>query len=92
MKTYTIPQKISGSGSIHDIESDLYERDIRFPKNHIFAVVLAAYYGGKGYSVHRTQEAAVKKALALNDYSYVIINDRGDRLVLNFDGLLVKTS
>jgi len=31
MKIYTIKQRESGTGSIHDISSDLYDRDICFP-------------------------------------------------------------
>jgi len=31
MTIYTINQKTSGTGSIHDLASDLMDRDIKFP-------------------------------------------------------------
>lgn len=64
MKIYTIPQKMINSGSIHDIASDMFDREIRFPKGSLYAVVDASYYGGKGYTTHRTAQAAAKKSAA----------------------------
>jgi len=31
MKTYIIKKKMSGTGTIHDLASDLFDREIRFP-------------------------------------------------------------
>lgn len=59
MPTFTIPQKMSNSGSIHDIASDMYDREIVFAPGCKFAVVLASYYGGKGYTTHRSEDAAI---------------------------------
>jgi hypothetical protein len=79
MKSYTIEQKMSNSGSIHDIASDQFDRVIEFRGAAKYAVVLASYYGGKGYTTHATEEAACQQAYKLSkqDYSYTIIDTDG---------------
>lgn len=77
MTTYTIPQKMSNSGSIHDIASDMYDRDIVFAPGCKYAVVLASYYGGKGYTTHRTEGAAIAASRRQADYSHCIIDTDG---------------
>lgn len=86
MTIYTIEQKMSGTGTIHDIESDLYDRDIRFRDGENFAVVLAAYYGGSGYTTHNTAEAAIKQSGRVQDYSHQIIDRAGNRYTIAPDG------
>ena len=54
MKILTIKQKMSGTGSIHDLASGFEDREIKFPNGFKFAVVKANYYGGRGYTTHRT--------------------------------------
>lgn len=88
MTTYTIPQKMSCSGSIHDIASDLYDREIKFTKGCKFAVVLSSYYGGKGYTTHKTEEAAIRASRANNDYSHAIIDTYGSQYDVNYDQLV----
>jgi len=88
MTTYTIPQKMSGTGSIHDIASEHFDRDIVFAPGCNYAVVLASYYGGKGYTTHRTAEAAAKAARRLSDWSYRIIDQTGRGYLLYGDGLV----
>lgn len=88
MTTYTISQK-GDAGSIHDIASALYDREIDFPKNHIYAVVLADYYGGKGYTTHRTAAAAIAKSREMSNYSHAIINLDGTHLEAISDDTLV---
>ena len=78
MKKYTIPKKMSGTGTIHDIASDQYDRDIIFGPGCKFAVVLAAYYGGRGYTTHRTAAAAIAADRRLKGYSRAIIDDSGN--------------
>lgn len=85
MIVYTIPQKMSGTGNIHDISSNLYDRDIKFPAGAIYAVVLASYYGGRGYSTHRTEKAAIQASHNRGDYSHVIIDPRGNEYAIDFD-------
>jgi hypothetical protein len=78
MTTITIPQKMSNSGSIHDIASDMFDRDIVFAPGCKFAVVLASYYGGKGYTTHKTAEAAVRAYNSTNGYSRTVLDINGD--------------
>lgn len=84
MKTiYTIPKKMSGTGSIHDIASDLYARDIVFGNGCRFAVVLASYYGGKGYTTHRTEQATIAASRKVKEYSHAIIDTNGNRFIFD---------
>lgn len=80
--TYTIPAKSSNSGSIHDIASQHGDREIRFAPGCKFAVVRASYYGGKGYTTHKTAEAAAKASKAQGDYSHEIIDSDGAEYVV----------
>ena len=85
MKSYTIEQKMSNSGSIHDIASDQFDRVIEFRGAAKYAVVLASYYGGKGYTAHATEESACRQAhkLSKQEYSYTIIDADGVEYVSN---------
>lgn len=60
-------------------------------KNCDFAVVLASYYGGKGYSTHN-EEYAIKKYNHLKklEYSHQIIDKEGNYYAVHYDRL-VKT-
>jgi len=83
--THTIPAKMSGTGSIHDIASDMYDRDIVFANGCIYAVVLAAYYGGKGYTTHKTECAAIAAAKRQEEYSMAIIDRDGVEYTIQHD-------
>lgn len=85
---YTIPQKMSGTGSIHDIASQHFDRDIIFAKNAIYAVVRASYYGGKGYTTHKTAEATIRASKAIANYSHVIMDIRGNTYMIGVYGQL----
>jgi len=76
--TYTIPMNTSGNASIHDIASQDQDRVITFAKDCRFAVVDADYYGGKGYTTHKTEAAAVKAAVANGPVSFDIIDIVGN--------------
>lgn len=78
----TINQKMSGTGNIHDLVSDLEDRVISGPGK--YAVVLASYYGGKGYTTHKTAEAAAKKSNSLHKegFSHAILDEHGNRLAV----------
>ena len=86
--TYIIPQKMSGTGSIHDIASNMYDRDIVFPLGCKFAVVLASYYQGKGYTTHRTEEAAIAASRRNRDFSHCIIDTEGNEYEVAGDCLV----
>lgn len=78
--TYIIPQKTSGTGSIHDMASDTADREIIFAPGCKFAVVLASYYGGKGYTTHKTEKAAIKASRKIGGYSHCIIDVAGNQI------------
>ena len=60
MTTIIIPQKPANAGSIHDINSDMMDRAISVPHGSTHVIILAAYYGGRGYSTHQSVEAAAR--------------------------------
>lgn len=86
MKTYTIPAKMSGTGSIHDIASQHYDREIKFRKGCEYAIVWASYYGDT-YKTFKSAEACAKAARKIDD-SFVIIDSDGNRYVSNYDDLV----
>ncbi len=78
MTIYTIPSKLSNTGSIHDIASEHGDRVIQFAPGCKYAVVRASYYGGKGYSTHKTDQAAAKASNGQGNYSHNIIDSEGN--------------
>ena len=72
-----LAQKQSNSGSIHDLSSEHYEREIKFAAGAAYAVVPASYYGFDGTS-HKTAEAAIRAKRKLGDYSCQIIDRDGN--------------
>ena len=88
MNTYTIEQKMSGTGNIHDISSDMFDRSIVFAPGCEYAVVLARYYGGKGYTTHKTETAAIAASNRNKDYSHVIIDTEGNKYDVYYDRLV----
>lgn len=91
MKTYTIKQKMSNTGSIHDLASPNFDRDIVFCGGAKYAVVLAAYYGGEGYTTHLREGTAAAKSieLARDGYSHEIIDTDGNLYVAHRGELLL---
>jgi hypothetical protein len=94
MKKVIIPQKMSGTGSIHDLASDLGPREIKFPQGAKFAVVLATYYGGRGYSTHTTESATIQADRRNREFSRQIIGVDGWTydvdMSSSYDGALVR--
>ena len=91
MKSLSIylAQKQSNSGSIHDLSSEHFEREIKFASGAIYAIVPAAYYGLDGTS-HRTADAAIMAKRKLGHYSCQII-DRCGKYYDEQDGKLYQT-
>lgn len=87
MTILTIPQKMSNTGSIYDLASDQYDRDIRFRAGEVYAIVDAAYYGGKGYSTYRSVTTAIK-ASRKHPYAHQIIDARGQVYAVDYDRLV----
>ena len=76
--TYIIRQQ--ESASVYEIASNIMDRKIHFGPGCVFAVVLAAYYGGKGYTTHKTEQTAIRAAKKVSAaYSYEIIDTTGAR-------------
>lgn len=93
-KSIVIEMKMSNSGSIYDIASDTYTRTIKFRKNENFAVIIPAYFGGRGYRTAQSEERAIKKYKSLCDYSPAIIDSDGNFYDIREDywgDVLVKT-
>lgn len=87
MKVLIIEKKMSGTGTIHDLESDQYDRVIKFPEGHKYAVVLADYYSGN-YTTHKSETAAGKQSYKMREYSHKIIDADGRTYtaIRDFDG------
>ena len=90
MTTYTIPQKMSGTSSIHDISSDMFDRNIVFAPGCKYAVVLSSYYGGKGYTTHKTAAAAAAASRRNSEYSHRIIDTAGNEYSAYEDSLIAN--
>lgn len=88
MKKYTIEQKMSNIGSIHDIASDIQDRHIRFVGHAQYAVVLASYYGGKGYKTYHTVESLIADKRWRGGHSYEIIDSDGNKYGINGNELV----
>ena len=89
MTTYTIPARSSGEGSIHDIASTS-DRVIRFGVDCRFAVVLASYYGGRGYTTHRTEASAMAASRRQSAWSHQILDTEGTEYEAGYDCLIAK--
>ena len=73
----TIPQKMSNTGSIHDLASDMYDRVIDMGDKYQFAVVCPAYYNIKS-TRHSTFELALSQGRRMSGYNPSILDCRGD--------------
>jgi hypothetical protein len=84
MKVYTIKQKMSGTGTIHDMASWHFDRHIKFTGTTQYAVVEAAYYieagGSRGYTTHSAKSDACKMSerLSREGTSHTIIDSDGN--------------
>lgn len=83
---YTIKRKMSNTGSIYDLASSNWDREI--VGRGKYAVVLAAYYGGKGYTTHLTAKAAVHESKQQAEYGHKIIDEEGYVMVEDGDRLV----
>lgn len=86
MKTYVIKQKQSGSGNIHDLASQHYDREIKFKKGTHYAVVLSSFYGGNHYTTHYTAVAAARQSNQTTE-SHHVIDENGLVYLVNGDYL-----
>lgn len=89
MAVYTIPAKMSGTGTIHDTASQFCDREIDFGEDGQFAVVLASYYGhGNGiYHIAKDADEAVEISERESEFSHAIIDGEGNHYELDGDTL-----
>lgn len=87
--TQTLLIPVNPYANINSIASKLEDRRITFAPGCRYAVVLASFYGSrKGYSTHRTAEAAIKASRRLGDISHQIISVDGTRYAIYNDRLV----
>lgn len=69
--------------NIHSIANQHCGREIKFAPGCKYAVVLASYYGGKGYTTHKTEISALKMSRKLKDkdFSHKIIDINGTEMI-----------
>jgi hypothetical protein len=78
--TIIIEQKISGTGTIHDLASEHYDREIVFEDGDEYAIVLAAYYGNNVYYIASDGYAAADISRREQEYSHAIIDRNGNHM------------
>lgn len=82
--TVIIPQKMSGTGTIHDLANQHFDRQIVFGDNDQYAIVLAAYYGnGDLYYTAASKEDALRIHEAKREFSHGIIDRNGNAISLD---------
>jgi len=89
-KTLTISKHLHRN--IRSIAYQNFDRDINFPSGCEYSVVLASYYGGKGYTCHKTADAAMEKSQKESEYYHQIIDIDGNILDINGSDLVVVGS
>ena len=90
MATYTIPAKMSGTGTIHDTASQFGDREINFGKDGEYAVVLASYYGNGGngiYYIAKNADEAIEISNRESEFSHIVIDHDGARFFVDCDKL-----
>ena len=75
-----IPQRQSGTGTIHDIASDHYDDELLFEGLERYAVTFAAHYRMSPIYCETLDHARESQA-ELSDYSSVIIDRDGHEIV-----------
>ena len=91
-QTVTISQKMSGTGSIFDIESDCQDIVINFGNTYKYAVCAPAYYNITP-TRHKSEHSAIARANRLNGQGYtgiVIIDSNGSQYDVLPGGDLIK--
>lgn len=85
MTTVTIEQKMSGTGTIHDLANQHFDREIVFGEGDKYAIVLAAYYGdGNMYYTASSKEEALRIHEEKREWSHGIIDRNGDYVSLDW--------
>lgn len=92
MFVLTIAQKLSNSGSIYDLASDMFPRKIRFRKGERYAVLLPSFYNVAQRAAQDIEAAIAKFYRFVNaGYYGTRIIDRKGRVLEPFGKRLVET-
>ena len=81
MKMVVISQKGTGTGTIHDIQSEHYDRIVFFEDDHAYAIVLADHYNDDDDRTYKTAQDVIDASSELSSYSHMILDDRGNTYV-----------
>lgn len=87
--TYTIKQKMSGTGTIHDLASEHFDRVIVFDEFEEFAVLTPAYYG-TSYSCWNPSLELIAMEKEYHSHPANIIIDRQGNQYDIYDGSLER--
>jgi hypothetical protein len=80
-----ITRKMSGTGSVHDLASDQYDRVVLLNKRTQNIVILPAFYNAAP-TLHNTFNGALRevKKLVRQGYAPTVIDRAGDTLILSW--------
>lgn len=86
MRKFIIKQKMGGTGSIHDLSHDQFDRVIKIRQNYNYVIVFAAYHSmGSLYFCDEARLIQKYKQLNAVGFSFKVFNADGQALV--FDGV-----
>lgn len=87
--TLTIPKKMSGTGTIHDMASDNFDRHIEFDQDEHFAVLTPAFFG-TSYSCYNGGIDFEEMKIEYNSHESNRIIDRHGNMYVLEDGVLIR--
>lgn len=82
-KTVIIKAKMSGTGTIHDLASQHFDREIEFAKDDQYAIVLASYFNDRYYTAKDAAEA-VEIHERESEFSHAIIDRDGNQVDIDW--------
>jgi len=87
MKTLIIKKKMSNTGTIYDLASAQYDREIKFRGGTKYAVVFPAYFGNNLYKTFRSEDNAIKYSTKeqKNGFYPAIIDNDGNEYCVEYD-------
>ena len=83
-----IPPKIGGT--LTKLNYPHETREIVFSRGCQLAVVLASFYGGKGYTTHRSVKAVIKKVHSIKGYAHEVVDKAGNTYEVHLHELLLN--
>jgi len=86
-----IKQKMSNTGTIHDLASDMYDRVIDFGNRFNYAVILPSYYGDR-FTRHEKFTGVMRQYKKWKDFGGVTVIDKNGIVFGEIYGRFEKTS